>query len=182
MVEWLIAPVLNSSPPLCELSRVQIPLSPFLGKSIYFKSLANPQSFICKAEILGTISSFGGKGQYILDFQPSRVGYGFCQTDEELANHFLRLKLLGGYEQDVSLIEEANVFLFLFSISWVVARMRFLGVPPAVLSYLAPEYFQHGKISDKTDVYAFGVVLLELITGRKPFEARRPSREENLVL
>ncbi|KAK3015139.1 hypothetical protein RJ639_006289 [Escallonia herrerae] len=33
--------------------------------------------------------------------------------------------------------------------------------------YLAPEYFNGGKITEKVDVYAFGLVLLELITGRK---------------
>nr|POE82311.1 proline-rich receptor-like protein kinase perk8 [Quercus suber] len=34
------------------------------------------------------------------------------------------------------------------------------------LGYLNPEYAESGKVSTKTDVYAFGVVLLQLITGR----------------
>ncbi|KAI3785523.1 hypothetical protein L1987_44642 [Smallanthus sonchifolius] len=36
--------------------------------------------------------------------------------------------------------------------------------------YLAPEYFNGGIVTEKVDIYAFGLVLLELITGRRTSE------------
>ncbi|KAF8407314.1 hypothetical protein HHK36_006441 [Tetracentron sinense] len=38
------------------------------------------------------------------------------------------------------------------------------------LGYLAPEYAMWGKLSESCDVYSYGVLLLEIITGRKPLE------------
>ncbi|GMH11381.1 hypothetical protein Nepgr_013222 [Nepenthes gracilis] len=48
--------------------------------------------------------------------------------------------------------------------------------------YLAPEYFMHGKVTEKIDVYAFGVVLLELLSSRKPIDDRNPKGRESLVM
>ncbi|KAM3281132.1 inactive protein kinase SELMODRAFT isoform X1 [Capsicum chacoense] len=58
-----------------------------------------------------------------------------------------------------------------------------LGVDTRVIGtfgYLAPEYAQSGQITEKADAYSFGVVLLELVTGRKAIDINRPKGQQSL--
>jgi eukaryotic-like serine/threonine-protein kinase len=42
------------------------------------------------------------------------------------------------------------------------------------LEYMAPEQLESGEATPASDVYAFGLVLYELVTNKKPFESERP--------
>ncbi|KAK4769860.1 hypothetical protein SAY87_030392 [Trapa incisa] len=47
--------------------------------------------------------------------------------------------------------------------------------------YVAPEYANSGLLNEKSDIYSFGVLLLEALTGRDPVDYGRAADEVNLV-
>ncbi|KAM0855263.1 hypothetical protein ACQ4PT_049896 [Festuca glaucescens] len=49
------------------------------------------------------------------------------------------------------------------------------------LGYAAPEYMQTGRLTAKSDIWGYGVLLYELITGRRPIDRNRPKGEQKLL-
>ena len=47
--------------------------------------------------------------------------------------------------------------------------------------YAAPEYMLTGRLTSKSDIWSYGVVLYELITGRQPMDRNRPKSEQKLL-
>ncbi|KAK7317636.1 hypothetical protein RJT34_02040 [Clitoria ternatea] len=50
------------------------------------------------------------------------------------------------------------------------------------LGYMAPEYLAHGQLTEKADVYSFGVLLLEMVTGKQNNRSIASEYSDSLVI
>jgi len=49
------------------------------------------------------------------------------------------------------------------------------------VGYAAPDYIRTGHLTSKSDVWSFGVVMFEILTGRKAHDRNRPRSERKLI-
>ncbi|GJM88695.1 hypothetical protein PR202_ga04790 [Eleusine coracana subsp. coracana] len=69
-------------------------------------------------------------------------------------------------------------------LTWDIRMNVVLGTAKGCLNfpiYVAPEYASTGMLNERSDVYSFGILIMEIISGRSPVDYARPPGEVNLV-
>jgi ligand-binding sensor domain-containing protein len=78
---------------------------------------------------------------------------------------------------NVMLDKRGNIFLTDFGIAKLVEgspQFTATGAVTGTPDYMSPEQAQGGKVDQRADIYALGVILYEMLTGRVPYEAETP--------
>ncbi|KMT09630.1 hypothetical protein BVRB_6g130820 [Beta vulgaris subsp. vulgaris] len=93
------------------------------------------------------------------------------------------------HSSDRQVYEEFKASNILLDVNYV-AKISDFGLGPSsgnshvttrTMGYAAPEYVATGHLYVNSDVYGFGVVLLEMLTGSRAVDSNRPKGQQNLV-
>ncbi|KAF7112780.1 hypothetical protein RHSIM_RhsimUnG0193400 [Rhododendron simsii] len=115
--------------------------------------------------------------------------YGCCTEGDHrilvynyLENNSLAQTLLGGGHSDIIIGVHLDYVLIDITNVTFMCILNYLGQRwIAGCGYLAPEYAIRGQLTRKADVYSFGVLLVEIVTGRCNMNSRLPIAEQYLL-
>ncbi|KAI5409943.1 hypothetical protein KIW84_055414 [Lathyrus oleraceus] len=152
------------------------------------KEFAQEVEIVTTLHHKNTISLSG----FCLDENHLLLVYDFLSRgslEENLHGNRINYNSFGWQERDVRssnilLSDDFEAQLSNFGLaSWGSSSSHIICIDVArTFGYLAPEYFMHGRVTEKNDVYAIGVVLLELLSNRKPINNESPKGQESLVM
>ncbi|KAK8587007.1 hypothetical protein V6N12_021523 [Hibiscus sabdariffa] len=145
-----------------------------------YQQLANATRNFSKESLIGQ-GGFGAvykghlesTGQVVAVKQLDKTG---LQGEKEFLVEVLMLSLLRHREGFNPKLSDFGLAKFGPSGDKSYVSTRIMGTH----GYCAPEYLNSGKLTMKSDIFSFGVVLLELITGRKALDDSR-AREERFL-
>jgi len=74
--------------------------------------------------------------------------------------------------QNIMMTKRGEILITDFGLAAVADTLRGAEARNGTPAYMSPEQLRGSEVSAKSDIYALGLVLYELFTGKKPFEAR----------
>ncbi|PKA67296.1 Receptor-like cytosolic serine/threonine-protein kinase RBK2 [Apostasia shenzhenica] len=102
------------------------------------------------------------------DFEPQICDFGLAKwLPDQMSHH-----TLSSFEGTFGYTHLYIIYLYYISI---YSHSHYYQHLLTYLSYVAPEYTMHGFVDEKTDVFAYGVLLLELISGREAIDSSQGS-------
>ncbi len=75
----------------------------------------------------------------------------------------------------VDISDRAFIMDFGISVSEEVNRLTETGMMIGTPRYMAPEQFGNRSVDQRSDIYAMGIIMFEMFTGRLPFDANTPA-------
>ncbi|ESQ50847.1 hypothetical protein EUTSA_v10022595mg [Eutrema salsugineum] len=157
-------------------------ISPLIGVCVHYNDLISVYNLSSRGSLEETL-----QGKHVLRWEERfKIAIGLGEALDYLHNQCSNPVIHRDVKSsNVLLSDEFEPQLSDFGLSmWGSKSCRYTIQRDVVgtFGYLAPEYFMYGKVSDKIDVYAFGVVLLELISGRTSISSDSPRGQESLVM